>query len=104
FLSPINHAALRHSHLHGNLNEGGMGMDSWDGNLAQNIVVWDNNIHDNGDVNATFDQDVMAVHVGVRVSNVWVVDNTMYRNSGDGIQINAGSAAVINTTHHIYVG
>jgi hypothetical protein len=104
FLSPLNHAALRHSHLHGNLNDGGMGMDSWDGALAQNIVVWDNNIHDNGDVNATFDQDVMAVHVGVRVSNVWVVDNQLYRNSGDGIQINAGGPGVAGTTHHIYVG
>jgi parallel beta helix pectate lyase-like protein/fibronectin type III domain protein len=104
FLSPINHAALRHSHLHGNLDSGGIGVGSWDGALNQNVVIWDNNIHDNGDVNATFDQDVMGIHVGIRVSNLWVVDNQLYRNSGDGIQINAGSPGAINTTHHIYVG
>jgi hypothetical protein len=104
FLSPINHAALRHSHVHGNLNEGGVAVESWDGALNQNVVIWDNIIHDNGDVNATFDQEQMGIHVGVRVSNLWVVDNQLYRNSGDGIQINAGSPADINTTHHIYVG
>jgi hypothetical protein len=32
------------------------------------------------------------------------VDNELYRNSGDGIQISAGSAAAQPTTHHIYVG
>jgi parallel beta helix pectate lyase-like protein len=47
---------------------------------------------------------VIGIHVGTRVSNLWVVDNQLYRNSGDGIQINAGSPGAINTTHHIYVG
>ena len=35
---------------------------------------------------------------------LWVVDNQLYRNSGDGIQINAGGPGVTGTTHHIYVG
>jgi len=102
-LSPINHAALRHSNMHGNLNAGGMAVVSWDGALNQNVVVFNNTIHDNGDVNASFDQDNHGITVGARVSNLWVVDNQMYLNSGDGIQINADTAGNAST-HHIYVG
>ena len=38
------------------------------------------------------------------VNYLWVVDNQMYRNSGDGIQINAPATARRQRTHHIYVG
>jgi len=103
FLAPLNHAALRHSNVHGNLNGGGMALESWDTQLTQNVVVYNNAVHDNGDVNATFDQDVHGITVGARVSNVWVVDNQLYRNSGDGIQVNAYGATAAST-HHIYVG
>lgn len=103
-LSPINHAALRSSNLHGNLNDGGLGVVSWDGALNQNVVILNNAIHDNGDLAATFDQDVHGIVVGPRVSNLWVLDNQLYRNSGDGIQISAGGIANQATTHHIYVG
>ena len=41
--------------------------------------------------------------VGAKVSYLWVIDNRLYRNSGDGIQINGGSIAGQPTTHHIYV-
>jgi hypothetical protein len=81
-----------------------MGLESWDGSSTlQNVVVYNNSVHDNGDVHATYDQDVHGIHIGERVSSAWVVDNQMARNSGDGIQINAGSAALQPATHHIYV-
>ena len=67
-LAPINYAALRHSDLHGNLNGGGMGVASWNGSLAQNVVVYDVSIHDNGDINATFDQDVHGIAVSYRAN------------------------------------
>jgi len=47
---------------------------------------------------------VHGVSVGALVNNLWIIDNEIYRNSGDGIQINAGSLASQSTTHHIYVG
>jgi hypothetical protein len=104
-VAPADHVALRHSDLHGLPNNGGgVGVESWDGvSTLQHIVIYDNSIHDNGDVNATFDQDDHGIHIGPRVSNAWVVDNELARNSGDGIQINAGSIADQPTTHHIYV-
>jgi hypothetical protein len=103
-LAPLHHAALRHSNLHGTLNGGGLIVASWSAALTQNIVIFDNSIHDNGNVQAQDDQDVHGIAVGARVSQLWVVDNRLYRNSGDGIQINAGSLASEATTHHIYVG
>ncbi len=103
FLAPINHAALRTSDLHGNLNDGGLAIESWSADLNQNVVVLNNSIHDNGDVAASYDQDIHGIVVSARVSNLWVLDNQIYRNSGDGIQINAGTADQA-TTHNIYVG
>jgi hypothetical protein len=103
-LAPLHHAALRHSKLHGNLSAGGLDISSWNGTTAHNLVVLNNTIHDNGDIHAAFDQDVHGIVVGALVSYLWVVDNQIYRNSGDGIQISAGSIAAQPTTHHIYVG
>ena len=105
--SRLHHIAVRHSDVSGDLGGGGIGAASYDDDLSLNhIVIYDTVIRDNGDWQATFDQDVHGIAVGCRVSNLWVVDNEMYHNSGDGIQINAGwpSPATQATTHHIYVG
>jgi len=101
-LAPTNHAAVRFSDLHGNVNGGGLGVLSWDSSLSQNVVIYADYIHDNGDVNASFDQDDHGIAVSNNVDHLWVLDSVLARNSGDGIQINAGAAQ--STTHHIYVG
>jgi len=95
---------LRLSDVHGNLNGGGVAVVASKAVSTTNVVIYGNLIHDNGDVQATFDQDIHGIRVGSGVNQLWVVDNELYRNSGDGIQINAGSAAAQPTTHHIYVG
>lgn len=97
------HVVLRHSDVHGNLSGGGVSIVGGDTSSATNFLIYDDVIHDNGDVNAVFDQDVHGIVVGSRVNNLWVVDSQLYGNSGDGIQINAGAANQA-TTHHIYVG
>jgi len=103
--APSSRVAVRHCELHGTLSGGGLGIASWsDGRTrTDNVLVYKNSIHDNGDVHATFDQDVHGIGVGSYVDHVWILDNEMYGNSGDGIQINAG-ADLEATTHHIYVG
>ncbi|MGD9367450.1 MAG: right-handed parallel beta-helix repeat-containing protein [Desulfobacteraceae bacterium] len=93
------HIVLRHCDVHGNLGMGGIGIGGRDGSVISDIVLYNNLIHDNGNVNADFDQDVHGIAVG-GARYVWVVDNEMYRNSGDGIQINGSTTS----THHIYVG
>ena len=105
-LAPTSHMALRRSELHGTKTDGGMGIENWKPKQASgvdNVVIYGSSFHDNGDVNASFDQDDEGIHVGSHVSNLWVVDNELYRNSGDGIQINA-TEEFKATTHHIYVG
>lgn len=104
FLAPAHHAALRHSNLHGTPSGGGFGIQSWNGTTAHDVVVYHNRVHHMGDVHATYDQDNHGIAIGAHVNHVWVVDNSLYGNSGDGIQINAGSRALQSTTHHIYVG
>ena len=104
-LAPLRSAALRNSILSGTPSGGGLGIVSWSPpDAIDNVVIVGNTVHDNGDVKANFDQDVHGITVGSHVSNVWVVDNELARNSGDGIQINAGNRENQPTTHHIYVG
>jgi hypothetical protein len=104
FLARTNYAALRHSEVRGTLSGGGVGVESWSGETVSQVVIWNNKIHDNGDVHASYDQDIHGIVVGARVNYLWVLDNELYRNSGDGIQINAGTAGLQSTTHHIFVG
>tara|TARA_R110002096_G_scaffold6534_2_gene29978 strand:- start:2674 stop:4119 length:1446 start_codon:yes stop_codon:yes gene_type:complete len=67
---------------------------------GSNIVLFQNEIRDNGDVNASGDQD----RHGVKVSgnNIWLIGNEFARNSGDGVQV--GDIGTRSSTHHIYIG
>ncbi len=96
--SSTHHIAFRNNELHGNAGGGGLSV-----NNVSNIVIASNVIRDNGDVNATFDQDIHGISVGPPTSNLWVVDNELARNSGDGIQINGGTGGQ-SAIHHIYFG
>lgn len=104
FLAPTHHAALRHSDVHGTPSGGGVGVLSWTGQTVSDVVIWNNQVHDNGDAAASYDQDVHGIAISANAHHVWLVDNHIYRNSGDGVQINAGSLAQQGTTHHIFVG
>jgi hypothetical protein len=104
FVAPVSHGVIRHCDVHGTLKGGGMSIVSYETTAVDNVVIWDNAIHDNGDVHASFDQDVHGIAVTANVHHLWVVDNEIARNSGDGIQINAANIADQPTTHHIYVG
>jgi hypothetical protein len=112
-LLPSSHVVLRHNDIHGILSGGGLGIVNWQvpygvpytgTGVIDNVVVWDNYIHDNGDVNASYDQDVHGIGVSDHVQYLWIVDNEIARNSGDGMQINAGLEVQGSSTHHIYAG
>ena len=97
------HVALRHCEVHNGPNATTCGV--WMGGSsssakAQYVVIYDNVIHDNGDWQATYDQDHHGIGISAYAQDIWIVNNEMYHNSGDGIQINGDNA----TTHHIYVG
>lgn len=90
-----NHGVVRNSEFRGDTNTG-VGAVNPGGNY---MVIWNNYIHDMGDVNASFDQDNHCIGIGSG-TNIWVVDNEIARCSGDGMQINGS----LNGTHHIYFG
>lgn len=104
-IAPADHIALRNSDIAGDgIDSGGTGVVSWvEGATAHDIVLLGNTIHDGGDVAADYDQDVHGIAIGANVDHVWVIRNEMARNSGDGIQINAGDGNHA-TLHHIWVG
>ncbi len=103
-VAPILRGVLRNSTLRGTPTSGGVAVGGAATSVATDVVLFRNVIHDNGDVAATYDQDVHGVVVAPYTTNLWVLENELYRNSGDGIQINAGSAALQPTVNHIYVG
>ena len=68
------------------------------------IVFYHNYIHHQGDPASTYDQDAHCMVVGARSDHIWILDNTLYYASGNGVQVNAGSKTNESTTHHIYAG
>ncbi|NOX57976.1 MAG: right-handed parallel beta-helix repeat-containing protein [Planctomycetes bacterium] len=97
------HIALRHCNIH-DCGGPAIQVSAWDNQTMSNIVLYDIESHDNGNLQANFDEDYHGVGVGDYINNLWIVDSKFYRNSGDGIQINAGNRSAETTTHHIYVG
>jgi hypothetical protein len=97
--------SVRNCEINGDLNSGGIGISSWTTNSVNNIVIYNNIIHDNGDWQINYDQDVHGIQVSTQASYIWILNNEMYHNSGDGVQITftapVGSAS---TPHHIYIG
>ncbi len=106
-VAPNDHIAVRHCEVSGNLSDGGIGIASFaDEAFNEQMLVWDNHIHHNGDVLADFDQDVLGIGVGNLARQIWLVDNEINHCSGDGIQINARVSweSGIGDSHHIYIG
>ena len=74
------------------------------------VVFYKNLVHHKGDYLAEYDQDNHGFAITVwsaergSVDRVWVVDNVMHHNSGNGIQINGHTEAKRLQLQHIYVG
>lgn len=94
------HGVVRHCDFRGDTNTGVGGVNP----NGSYHVIYDCFLHDFGDVNASFDQDNHGIAIGSNTHHIWIVYNEIARCSGDGIQINAGSAGAQASTHHIYFG
>lgn len=87
-----NHQAIRDSEIRG--------MPPAPGGSAvfigahSDIVVLRNVIHNNGDPNYPTENDIHGVLVGTGAERAWIMDNEMYGNGGDSVQINSGSATM----------
>jgi hypothetical protein len=104
---PNHHIGVRHSIKRDGVGtyNAALGTGGSSTSWAHDIVFYDNQVHDNGDWGAprsAGDQDYHGLHVSHHAYNIWFVDNQMWHNSGDGIQINAGDG-LASTIHHVYV-
>lgn len=70
---------------------------------GSNVVIYRNHIHDNGPLGGTGDIHAFKIGGDSQVSQIWYVDNLVYRNAGDAVQV--GSARSGRPwPHHIYIG
>lgn len=103
------HVSVRHSEFTGagNLNRNGnVGVGSWSyegTEEADHIVLYDLDIHDTGDVNATFDQDAHSIVVNGSVRYLWILGSRLTRSSGDGVQIEAQHTRGGDKIQFVYV-
>ncbi len=94
------HGVVRHSDFRGDTGNGIGGVYP----AGTYHVIWNNYLHDFGDVTAATDQDNHGISIGANTNNIWIISNEIARMSGDGVQINAGDLSSQASTHHIYVG
>jgi hypothetical protein len=94
------HGAVRYGDFRGDVNQCVGGVHSYGGTQ---LVIYNNKIHHSGDVDATYDQECHGTVVPSGTTYLWILENEYSYNSGDGLQINAGSSGN-DAIHHIYVG
>lgn len=93
------HIVLRNSEIYGYMPGRNDAVVAVDGN---DIVIRGNHIHDNGDMNPAFEQDVHGISGRNGTKNVWILENEMHANSGDSVQF--GHNHTPGATDGIYIG
>jgi hypothetical protein len=70
------------------------------------IVVYNNDIHTNGNYQAAAENDYHGVQVSKLARYIWILENTMYHNGGDSVQVSSGVTPQpsADSCHHIYIG
>ncbi|WP_417696478.1 right-handed parallel beta-helix repeat-containing protein [Psychromonas sp.] len=92
----IKNIVIRNNNISGS-NLAGSGLSI---NRADNAIIYNNTIHNFGDVNATFDEDAHIISIGANNTNVWVLSNIQHTASGAGLQVLGDSS----TTENIFIG
>jgi hypothetical protein len=108
-IGPTHHVALRHCHIHGNSDGGGVIVSGG----VEDVVVYNNNVHDTGNFQSPDDNpghgaDRGGITVGGQSKRIWAVDNTCTRNGRACVNINPGfysDGALGNAQiQYVYVG
>lgn len=109
---PSHHIAFRHSELVGDLGQvtsagiAAVGFDEARG--VEDVVFYDLDVHDHGNLSATTDVDAHCSVVGAFVRRFWLLDSRLHGCAGDGFQANPGQGAAALTrqssTRYIYLG
>lgn len=91
--------ALRHSHVHDHPGKGNIvgvtGASSY-------IVIYDNEINNNGQIPSSSDNH--GVYTGGNTDHIWILENHIHHNSGDGIQFCHGCIGNGNGPSNVFIG
>ncbi len=102
---PADYIVLRNSEVEGSIMHpsSAVGVAGASTSTVSNVVIYNNYLHDAGDLTIASDQDSHMTTVGNYSSNIWFLNNTFLRASGSGTQL-GGSDNLWATTNHIYFG
>ncbi|MDH5180411.1 MAG: right-handed parallel beta-helix repeat-containing protein, partial [Gammaproteobacteria bacterium] len=109
------HISIRHSQFRNRAyvsHTSGIGMSPFAGGKVQDIVVYKNNFEALGDWLATADEDFHGITASMagrdataECKNIWMLENTFFHLSGNGVQLLAGNwTNSEDYLHHIYIG
>ena len=88
---PSDHFTLRHSEVTGESSSGILiwtwKEDFTPGTKKEHLVFYDNKIHDNGPYPAAEESGLFGFMIDDATQNVWILDNQIYNNGDDGIQV-----------------
>lgn len=93
-------------------NRSGIGILPDTGDTIHDVVIYNNNFEELGTWNTEIDQDFHGVGPSLwgrdsstEEYNIWILENTFYHISGNGVQVNAGNwEESYKYLHHIYIG
>ena len=92
------HICLRHNEVHD--MDPGCNSTVVYANESEDVVIYDNYIHDNGDFDYVGEQDVHGIGAS-HTQGIWIVDNYMHHSRGDSVQFGHRAG---NTVGEIYIG
>jgi hypothetical protein len=75
-----------------------------DEEIAENIVVYNNEIHHCGQHDSTSENDSHAVSLGMNVKYFWMLNNHVHHNGGDSFQVKYASESPNLIPQYIYIG
>ncbi len=93
------HLELRDSEVRN--NEGQHSKTAISGSNSSDVVVFRNQIHDNGAWQSSAENDFHGVSASGPFQRLWVLENEMYHHGGDSVQVGHGQG---NSVTGVYVG
>ncbi|SHO51486.1 NosD domain-containing protein [Desulfopila aestuarii] len=105
--SNIHHFSLRNSNLEGSGTYGGNGSaisiygDST--NRVTDIIIYNNTIQSFGDNNYISENDFHGILPTAYSNNIWILNNNIFNNGGDSIQVGSATLNDVARPHHIFI-
>ncbi len=88
-----------------------IGITPYQATAVHDVVIYNNEFSELGDWQGEADTDFHGVNPDTygkspptEEYNIWILNNTFYHLSGNGVQVNANSLAMTPRLHHVYMG